>query len=86
MMSGLWHVYLLECRDGSFYCGITNNLARRLAEHNGKKAGGARFTRSRRPIVMRACLPCMDRRSASRAEAKVKALPRNKKLAFFGRT
>lgn len=79
----LWHVYLLECADKSIYCGISNNLARRLREHNGELGGGARYTRARRPVVLRACLPCRDRRAATRMEALIKSLPANKKMAFF---
>ena len=37
-----WHVYLLECADGTLYCGVTTDLARRLAQHNGLAPGGAR--------------------------------------------
>ena len=79
----LWQVYLLECCDGSFYCGITNDLSRRLLEHNGLRRGGARYTRTRRPNVMRACLPCYNRPTAAKLEAKVKKLPKKQKLAFF---
>ena len=39
-----WHVYLLECADGTLYCGVTTDLARRLAQHNGLAPGGARYT------------------------------------------
>ncbi|MBF0515457.1 MAG: GIY-YIG nuclease family protein, partial [Desulfovibrionaceae bacterium] len=41
----MWQVYLLECADGTLYCGVTTDLVRRLAEHNGEAAGGARYTR-----------------------------------------
>lgn len=84
MTAALWHVYLLECAGGSLYCGVTNDLERRLKEHNGILPGGARYTRARGPALLRACLPCRDRRAAARLEARVKALPRNKKMAFFG--
>jgi putative endonuclease len=67
-----WCLYLLECADGSLYCGITNDLARRYAAHCAGK--GARYTRSRRPrrIVARQAHP--DRASASRAEYALKQL------------
>lgn len=35
-----WHVYLLECADGTLYCGVTTDLARRLAQHNGLRPAG----------------------------------------------
>lgn len=81
---GLWHVYLLECSDGSLYCGITTDLPRRLMEHNGIHNRGARYTGRRRPVVLKGCLPCRNRSAASRLEAKIKSLPKNKKLVFLG--
>jgi len=45
-------VYILRCNDGSFYTGITNNLERRLLEHNREKLGGAKYTRSRGPVEL----------------------------------
>lgn len=43
-------VYILECSDGTYYIGRTSNLENRLREHNGDIAGGAKYTRSRRPV------------------------------------
>lgn len=78
-----WRVYLLECADGSLYCGITTDLDRRLAQHNGLAPGGARYTRGRRPVRLLASRPCRDKPSALRLELAVKALPHGKKLAFL---
>ena len=61
-----WKVYLLECADGSYYCGICTDMERRLAEHNGDLPGGARYTRTRRPVRVLAWAPCADRSEASR--------------------
>ncbi|MBO6002520.1 MAG: GIY-YIG nuclease family protein, partial [Mailhella sp.] len=47
---GAWCVYLVRCADGSPYCGITTDLARRIAMHNGDLPGGAKYTRPRRPV------------------------------------
>ncbi len=44
----MWFVYLLRCCDNSLYCGITNDLKRRLRAHNS--GSGAKYTRSRRPF------------------------------------
>ena len=41
-----WLIYILECRDGSLYCGITNNIEKRLKQHKGEIKGGAKYTRS----------------------------------------
>lgn len=75
-----WKVYLLECADGTYYCGVTNCLDRRLAQHNGLRPGGAKYTRPRRPVTLLAFRICPDKRSACRLEYAVKAAPRGKKL------
>ena len=76
-----WVLYLLECADGSWYAGITTDLARRFAEH---AAGtGARYTRSHPPTRILASRGYADRSSASKAEAQLKRLTKQHKLAFF---
>jgi len=76
-------VYLLRCRDGSLYTGITNDLARRLAAHREGKGGA--YTRSRGPLrlVYRELAP--DRSAALRREAAIKRLPRKEKLQLIRR-
>ena len=59
-----WLIYILECRDGSLYCGITNNLEKRLKQHKGEIKGGAKYTRSHWP-----CKLVYEEESASRSEA-----------------
>ena len=44
-----WYLYVVECADGTLYTGITNNVSRRLHEHNNTKKG-AKYTRVRRPV------------------------------------
>jgi putative endonuclease len=75
-----WCLYLLECEDGSLYCGITNDLQRRFAAHRTGK--GARYTRARKPrrIVAQQAFP--DRASASVAEHALKRLDVAGKRAF----
>ena len=76
-----WCLYLLECRNGAFYAGITNRLDARYAAH---VAGtGAKYTRANPPVRVLASRGYPDRSAASRAEAELKRLPRAKKLAFF---
>ncbi len=61
-----WTVYLARCADGSFYTGITTDLARRLAEHN---AGcGAAYTRSRLPVKLAYFESATNRSGALRRE------------------
>lgn len=78
-----WSVYLLECADGSWYCGVSTDVRRRLAEHNGELPGGARYTSGRRPVSLLASRETPDRSSAQRLEARVKKSPRKKKLEML---
>ena len=79
-----WLVYLLECADGTYYAGITNRLEHRLEAHNSGQ--GARYTQSRRPVILLATQEHPDRSEASKAEARLKKLPRTEKPGFFQRT
>jgi len=76
-----WTVYLLRCRDGSLYTGITNDLARRLAAHRAGKASA--YTRSRRPLRLVYREPARDRSAALRREAAIKRLTREAKLELI---
>jgi putative endonuclease len=77
-----WRVYILRCRDGSLYTGATNDLARRLAAHAAGR--GARYTRSRLPVVLCWCEPARGRGAALRREAALKRLRRAEKLRLIG--
>jgi predicted GIY-YIG superfamily endonuclease len=72
-----WIVYFLQCNDGSFYSGITNDLNRRLIQHREGRA--ARYTRSRRPVKIVYHEPCASRSEALKRESAVKALSRKEK-------
>ncbi len=74
-----YYVYILRCRDGSLYTGITNDVAHRMAAHLGGK--GAKYTRSHPPEAMAALWHCEDKTAAARLEYAVKAkLTRAQKL------
>jgi predicted GIY-YIG superfamily endonuclease len=75
-----WSLYILQCRDGSFYTGITNHLERRLQMHQDGKA--SRYTRTRRPVEMLYSETCGDRSSALIRECEVKEWPKKKKEAL----
>jgi putative endonuclease len=79
-----WQVYIIECADGSLYTGVTRDLPRRLAQHNGALAGGPKYTRSRRPVALRWSEGADDRASAQQREAAIKRLSRPGKLALMG--
>lgn len=78
-----WCVYILRCADGSLYTGVTTDPQRRLREHNGELAGGARYTRARRPVSLVYTEGCADRSEAGRREATIKASSRAHKLALM---
>ena len=75
-----WICYLLECADGTLYCGITNDLEKRLAAHNAGE--GAKYTRSRTPVVVRYQEKCADKSAALKREIEIKRLSRAEKLAL----
>lgn len=77
----MWHVYIVECFDGTLYTGITNNLEKRIETHNQGK--GAKYTRGRRPVKLLCSVEREDRIAALRHEARVKKMPKNKKLMFL---
>ena len=62
-MTGGWHLYLLRCRDGSLYAGITTDVERRFREHT--QGRGARYTRSHPPEAVLGSRSYPDRASAS---------------------
>ncbi len=79
-MEGSYSVYMVRCCDGSLYTGYTVDVARRVAAHNA--GSGARYTKSRRPVVLAAYAAFSTRHEAMRAESLIKALPRAEKLAL----
>lgn len=78
-MAVAW-VYFVCCRDGSLYCGWSNDPVARATVHNAGK--GAAYTRSRRPVTLVYYEACVDRRAALRREYALKRLTRRQKLAL----
>ncbi|MFC4764867.1 GIY-YIG nuclease family protein [Dyella koreensis] len=76
-----WCLYLIECRDGSLYAGITNDLDARYEAHVAGR--GARYTRSHPPLRLIGSRAYADRAAASRAEWEIKQLPKGKKIAYL---
>ena len=75
-------VYILECRDSTLYVGCTNNLQKRLKEHNTSKAG-AHYTKIRRPVELRYSETFSSLSEARRREAELKRFSRKDKLALI---
>lgn len=85
-----WYVYILRCADGSFYTGITTDVARRVAEHNGHSGHGghdrlgARYTRGRRPVSLAYVEEAASRGEATKREAAIRRLGRVGKAGLCG--
>lgn len=71
------YTYILTCGDGTFYCGWTNDLDKRLKAHNAGK--GAKYTRVRRPVVLSYYEEFETKEEAMSREYAIKQLPRKKK-------
>ena len=76
-----WFVYILECGDGSFYTGITNDLDARIAAHESGQ--GAKYTRGRGPLVLRYREEFETRSEASKREYAIKRMGRGEKIALL---
>ncbi len=78
----IYYVYILECSDGTFYTGVTNNLDRRLSEHNqGLNKKG--YTYSRRPLAMKKSFDFNNIIDAIDFEKQIKRWSHGKKLALI---
>ncbi len=77
----MWRLYLIECSNGAYYAGITNDLAARYAAH--VMGQGAKYTKGNPPLRLLGSKSYPDRPSASRAEWQIKQLPKSKKLAYL---
>jgi predicted GIY-YIG superfamily endonuclease len=73
-----WFVYVVRCRDGSLYTGVSVDVEARVAAHNA--GHGARYTRSRTPVTLVYVERKRNRSTAQSREAAIKALPRTAKL------
>jgi len=78
----VWFVYVVRCRDGTLYTGISRDVDARLAKHNLGK--GARYTRGRGPVSLLHSERKSSQAAALRREIAIKALPRSEKLALAG--
>ncbi len=73
-----WVVYLVRCADESLYCGITNNIEKRLVAHNSGK--GSKYTKSRIPVEIASVSSKMTKSEALRLERHIKKIPAGMKV------
>jgi putative endonuclease len=78
-----WYVYIVKCRDKTLYTGVTNNLKRRIHDHNSGIA--CRYTKYRWPVKLIHSQEYPTKSQALKREAYIKGLTRAKKLALFGK-
>ncbi len=76
------HVYVLKCSDDTLYVGCTNNLEKRLHEHNNAKSG-AHYTKIRRPVTLVYSEKCATLAEGRTREAELKRLSRKEKLELI---
>ena len=77
----MWHLYILRCKDGSLYTGITTDVEKRLEAHRSGK--GAKYTRGRTPLELVYREECGDHSVALKREAEIKRLSREEKLKLI---
>ena len=80
-MAATWKLYILRCRDGSLYTGITVDVDKRLEAHRAGK--GAKYTRGRGPLHRVYMEECGDHSTALRRELEIKALSKEEKEALI---
>ena len=80
-MERKWFVYILNCADGTFYTGITNDLDRRIKAHNAGTA--SKYTRVRRPVSIVYSEEVETKGDALRRELQIKRLTRSEKMAII---
>ena len=76
-----WYLYIIKCKDGKLYTGITNDLKRRLQQHN--RGQGCRFTRGRSPVKLlhNEIYPSIE--AALKRETEIKGWKRDRKLTLL---
>jgi len=80
-MEKQWYVYILECCDGSFYTGVTNNIDARMKAHATGK--GSKYVNKKGFRKLLRTKRCTDKSNACKCEYAIKKLPRSEKLDWF---
>ncbi len=77
-----YYIYILECADGTLYVGSTNDLEKRLYQHNNSKSG-AHYTKIRRPVELKYSEKLKNLSEALKREAEIKKWKREDKLKLI---
>ena len=78
----MWYVYIAECRDGTYYTGVTNDLEKRMTDHNNSTLG-AKYTRARRPVKLVYSKRKKNKSYAMKEEALIKKMKRGDKTILI---
>lgn len=78
-----WLVYLLKCANNSLYCGVTNDINKRLRQHNGEITGGSKYTHANAPCKLVYQEYVKDRSTAQQRECEIKTMKRGEKLKLL---
>jgi putative endonuclease len=78
-----WLVYLLKCVNDALYCGVSNNIDKRLRQHKGEIVGGAKYTRANGPCQLVYQESAKDKSMAMKRESEIKKMSRNDKLLLI---
>lgn len=76
-----WSVYIVECSDGTFYCGVSNDVEKRIEKHNN--GIGAKYTRPRLPVKLLASRNGLTKSHAMAIEYMTKKKPKERKISFM---
>jgi len=76
-MDSVWYLYILRCRDGSLYTGITTDVDKRFLAHS--EGRGAKYTRGRAPLELVYREECGCHSDALKRELQIKALTKAEK-------
>lgn len=81
-INNMFYVYILECADNTLYCGSTNDLEKRLHQHNNAK-NGAHYTKIRRPVLLKYSEQFPTYAEARAREAEIKRMSRSEKMKLI---
>lgn len=79
----MYYVYIVECKDGTFYTGSTNALEARIQKHN--EGMGAKYTCYRRPVLLKYYEEFQTKSEALKREHKIKKLTREQKIELISK-
>ena len=83
MPKDIWYLYIIKCRQGTLYTGITTDVNRRLQEHQSDELKGAKYLRGRGPLELVYCCPIGEKSLALQIEYIIKRLPKSHKIKLI---